>query len=106
MLTNSRYFADGVDFWRVLYPNGSTDGPYFREHAAKRVGENAIKLRQNWSYGPPATRVLLSEWQDQPSYRLQKLGIVANECDLTLGCSAGLCLGGHGSQLGWEDWDA
>lgn len=75
-MSNARYFAGGVDFWRVLYPNGSTDGPYISPVSARKVGNAEIKVQQRWSYAArKEDRVLLREWQNQPSYRLQKLSV-------------------------------
>lgn len=97
-MSNARYFADGVDFWRVIYDDDTTEGPYFNAAAAKRVGMAGTKKRKD-------SRGVI--FQLKKSYRLQKLGIVRNECDGSLtACIPGLCFGGHGSRLDWEDWNA
>lgn len=106
-MSNARYFANGVDFWRVRYDSGNTEGPYISPVSARKVGNQGIKVRQTWSYGGMTPRVLLKEWQYETGFQLQKLGIVRNECDGSLtACTPGLCFGGHGSRLDWEDWSA
>lgn len=97
-MSNARYFANGTDFYRVIYDTGSIEGPYIRFHAAKRVGESGIKVRRRYSY----SGTLLHEWQQYESYKVQKLVPVYAECDL-VGCTPGLCFGGHGLTLDWQD---
>lgn len=75
-MSNARYFADGVDFYRVLYPNGSTDGPYISPVSAKGVGKRATRLRQNYA-GWGADRRLVSEYRLHESFKIQKLTPVA-----------------------------
>lgn len=73
-MSNARYFADGTDFYRVVYGGGSIEGPYVRFHTAKRVGNSGIKVRQRFS----RTGTLLHEWQSETEFRIQKLVPVVN----------------------------
>lgn len=75
-MSNARYFAGGTDFYRVLYPDGSTDGPYIRPSSAKAVGRNATKLRKEYR-GWGETRALHREYRVHESFQLQKLEPVA-----------------------------
>lgn len=82
-MSNARYFADGVDFWRIVYEGGLIDGPYSRLSTAKGVAT------RNWH---------------RPLMGIQKLGIVKVPCpdeDAMPACLLGLCFG-HGYELGWE----
>lgn len=90
-MSNARYFANGTEFYRVLYDNGSTDGPYIRTSSARAVGKRATRLRQNYA-GWGADRKLVSEYRLHESYKLQKLMPAREEC--------GCCL-----TLEWEDWN-
>ena len=107
-MSNARYFADGVDFWRVLYDDGSTEGPYFNAAAAKRVGETGAKLRQKWSWAPRAEdRVLLHEWRSHESYKLQKLTALMRNVEVEHEVADPFAIS-HVMEpyLAWEDWSA
>lgn len=73
-MSNARYFADGTEYYRVVFGSGSIDGPYVRVHAAKRVGESGIKVRRRFSYGG----TLIHEYQSETTYKIQKLSPVVN----------------------------
>lgn len=82
-MSNARYFANGVDFWRVIYDDDTTEGPYFNAVAAKRVGMTGTRKRKD-SKG--------TIFQSKKSYRLQKLTASADHDNLPY--------------LAWEDWSA
>jgi hypothetical protein len=87
-VSNARYFADGTEFYRVVFGSGSIDGPYVRVHAAKRVGESGIKVRRRFDYNGK----LIHEWQSETTYKIEKLVPMFDEC--------GCCL-----TLGWDDYE-
>ena len=47
-MSNARYFADGVDYWRVHYTLGNgnvlTEGPYVTEYSARKVLKMNVNL--------------------------------------------------------------
>lgn len=106
-MSNARYFADGVDFWRVKYDSGNTEGPYTSPVSARKVGNQAIRVRQHWSYGGVTPPVLLNEWQDETGFRLQKLVAVARPIRVEYDPSDPLpIVSSRELYLDWEDWNA
>ncbi len=47
-MSNARYFADGVDYWRVHYTLGNgnvlTEGPYISDVSARKVLKMNVNL--------------------------------------------------------------
>lgn len=103
-VSNARYFADGTDFWRVLYPNGTTDGPYISPVSARKVGKNMTKLRYEY-HGWGATRVLHREYRIYESFQIQKLVAVMKWVKVDHDESDPFAIVGKWeAHLEWEDW--
>lgn len=76
-MSNARYFAQGTDFYRVLYDSGNIDGPYIKASSARSVGERAIRVRSSGKYWTMHNGQVVNEWQDETGYKIQKLEPIA-----------------------------
>jgi len=104
-VSNARYFAHGTDFYRVVYDDGSIDGPYVKPGPARGVGNRATAPRYRVRR-TENNELYKEEWFSHKSYKLQKLSAAPVKCnETTEECypSSAVCFNGHGYGLKWLD---
>lgn len=91
-MSSRRYFSQGTDFYRVLYDNGSIDGPYIKPGVARGIGNRSIAPRIRYRYIEGVR--CAEEYFRRKSYKLQKLMPVLDDC---------MGEAGHEMYLEWKD---